>query len=640
MDIRVQGHGELSLPEGATPTDVVKKLGLLAPDQAVAVSINGKMRDFFHPLASGDELVFFSFQEPEGKELFWHSAAHVLAQAVLRLFPDAKPTIGPPIANGFYYDFGNLTLEESDLAKIEKEMKKVVKENYRPERSSFASKAEAIAAFKSNPYKVELIESFEEGAELSAYKQGEFFDLCRGPHLPTLGKIKALKILKTSGAYWRGDSEREMLTRIYAIAFPDKEQLEDYLHKLEEAKKRDHKIIGPQLGLFSLKEEAPGIPFIHPKGIFVWNQLIDYLRSLLKEGGYSEIKTPSLMTRDLWEISGHWEHYREGMYTLEVEERQFAMKPMNCPGCILYYKGELHSYREFPLRIAEVGHVHRYEASGALSGLFRVRAFHQDDAHIFLKMEQLEKEIVLVLEFADRLYSTFGLSYSLALSTRPEKGTIGVDEDWDLATQSLKGALDTFGKPYTVKEGDGAFYGPKIDIHLNDALGRGWQCGTVQVDFALPKRFHVEYTDSDGARKTPILVHRAIFGSIERFFGSLIEFYAGAFPLWLSPRQIRILTVADRHADYAHKLGAKFRKAGFEVEVDDSDESVGKKVRSAQLDKVNYILTTGDQEVENKTLSLRTRDNVVHGELAVDTFLKELTKERDERALASPFSKK
>ncbi len=640
MRIRVQGHGEVTLPAGATPTAAVKQLKLTAPGEAVAVSVNGKMSDFTHPLTDGDELVFFSFEEPEGKELFWHSAAHVLAQAVLRLFPDAKPTIGPPIATGFYYDFADLTLAETDLPKIEKEMKKIVKENFRPERSEFASKAEAIAAFKDNPYKTELIESFEEGAELSAYKQGEFFDLCRGPHLGTLGKIKALKILKTSGAYWRGDSDREMLTRIYAIAFPDKEQLADYLYKLEEAKKRDHKILGPRLDLFSLKEEAPGIPFIHPKGMFIWNQLIAYLRTLLTEAGYSEIKTPGMMTRDLWEVSGHWEHYRESMYTTEIEERQFAIKPMNCPGCILYYKSDLHSYRELPLRIAEVGHVHRYEPSGSLSGLFRVRAFHQDDAHVFLKAEQLEREIVLILEFADKLYSAFGLSYSLALSTRPDEGTIGSDEDWDLATQSLKNGLDTFGKPYAVKEGDGAFYGPKIDIHLTDALGRSWQCGTVQVDFSLPKRFQVEYTDADGTRKTPILVHRAIYGSLERFFGGLIEFYAGAFPLWLSPRQIRILTVADRHADYADKLATKFRKAGFETEVDDSSESVGKKVRSAQLDKVNYILTTGDQEVENKTLGLRTRDNIVHGELAVDLFIKELTAEKDERALTSPFSKK
>ena len=628
----------LELPDGSSIKDAAEKLHLTMPDQAVAASLNGTLRDFSTSLKESDELTFWNFDDPAGKELFWHTSAHVLAQAILRLWPDAQPTIGPPIENGFYYDFANLTISDTDFERIEKEVEKILSENYKTERVDFASKKEAKEAFCKNPYKCELIESFDDSA-ISAYRQGEFFDLCRGPHLAAINKIKAFKVLKTSGAYWRGDSAREMLTRIYAISFPDKKRLKDYLQMLEEAKKRDHKIIGPALDLFSFKEEAPGMPFIHPHGLIVWNRLLDYLRELMQARNYIEIKTPMMMSKELWERSGHWHHYRENMYLSQIEEREFAIKPMNCPGCMLYYRSSTHSYREMPMRIAEFGHVHRFEASGALNGLFRVRGFHQDDAHLFMLPSQIRSEILHVLEFVDTLYSTFGLAYRMELSTRPEKSkTIGTDEEWETATNGLKDALDDWGHAYRINEGDGAFYGPKIDIHIRDALGRNWQCGTVQLDMSLPQKFDLEYVDSDGSHKRPVMLHRALFGSIERFFGILIEHFCGKFPLWLSPYQIRILSVADRHADYAHTLAKRLRSAGFTVDVDETSESVSKKVRTAQMLKTNYILTVGDKEIENKTAALRTRDNVVHGEIDISEFLAKVEKERQTKALMSPYS--
>ena len=628
----------LELPEGSQIKDAAEKLHLTAPEQAVAASLNGTLRDFSTPLKEDDEIIFWNFDDPVGKELFWHTSAHVLAQAILRLWPDAQPTIGPPIENGFYYDFANLTISDLDFERIEKEVEKILSENYKTERVDFTSKKQAREAFAQNPYKCELIESFDQGP-ISAYRQGEFFDLCRGPHLAALNKIKAFKVLKTSGAYWRGDSAREMLTRVYAISFPDRKRLKDYLQLLEEAKKRDHKILGPALDLFSFKEQAPGMPFIHPRGLIVWNRLLDYLRSLMKDRGYIEIKTPMMMSKELWETSGHWYHYRENMYLSQIEDREFAIKPMNCPGCMLYYKSATHSYRELPLRIAEIGHVHRFEASGALNGLFRVRGFHQDDAHLFMLPTQIRDEIRNVLEFVETIYSTFGLPYRLELSTRPEKSkTIGTDEEWENATNGLKGALDDWGHAYRINEGDGAFYGPKIDIHIRDALGRNWQCGTVQLDMSLPQKFELEYVDNDGSHKRPVMLHRAIFGSIERFFGILIEHFCGKFPFWLSPYQIRILSVADRHAEYAHALAKRLRSHGFVVDVDDTSESVGKKVRNAQMLKANYMLTVGDKEVENKTAALRTRDNVVHGEIDISDFLAKVEKECETRALMSPYS--
>ena len=628
----------VELPQGCSAKEAAEKLHLTAPEQAIAVSINGKLKDFSTTLCDGDEVQFWNFDDPQGKEVFWHTSAHVLAQAILRLWPNAQPTIGPPLEHGFYYDFGNLTISDQDFEKIEQMVETVIAENHKTERMEFANKEEAKHSFSHNPYKKELIDSFDE-MPISAYRQGEFFDLCRGPHMAAIGKIKAFKILKTSGAYWRGDSNREMLTRIYAISFPDKKKLKEYIQFLEESKKRDHKALGQALDLFSFKEEAPGMPFIHPRGLIIWNRLLDFLRGTLKEGGYVEIKTPSMMSKELWEQSGHWFHYRENMYTSQVEDREYAIKPMNCPGCMLYFKSATHSYRELPLRVAEIGHVHRFEASGALNGLFRVRSFHQDDAHMFMRPDQIKDEINHILKLADMIYMTFGLPYKLELSTRPEKSkTIGSDEEWENATNGLKGALDDWGHPYRINEGDGAFYGPKIDIHIRDAIGRHWQCGTVQLDMSLPQKFELEYVDNDGSHKRPVMLHRALFGSIERFFGILVEHFSGKFPFWLSPYQVRILTVADRHIPYAQELAKKIRAKGYVCDIDDTSESVGKKVRTAQLLKTNYMLTIGDKEVENKTAALRTRDNVVHGEIDISDFLAKVEKECDTRALMSPYS--
>ncbi len=560
-----------------------------------------------------------------------------MAQAVLRLWPQAKTTIGPPIENGFYYDFADLQISDTDFERLEKEMQAIVEENYLSKREVFQNKSDALKNFSHNKYKCELIESFDPKDPLTAYRQGEYFDLCRGPHLFNLGKIKALKVMKTSGAYWHGDPTKEMLTRIYGTSFPDRKLLKEYLERLEEAKKRDHKIIGPKLDLFSLKEEAPGMPFIHPKGLIIWNKLLEYLREKLDAADYIEIKTPMLLTRELWERSGHWANYRKNMFTSEIEERDFAIKPMNCPGCMLFYKGTTHSYRELPLRVAEIGNVHRFEPSGSLSGLFRVRSFHQDDAHIFMKPTDIQDEILSVLKFAHELYTTFGLEYHLELSTRPEKNTIGSDEEWKIATEGLKGALDLSGRPYKINEGDGAFYGPKIDFHIRDAIHRTWQCGTIQLDMALPERFELEYTADDGTRKRPVMIHRAIFGSIERFLGILIEHFAGKFPLWISPLQVRIVPVADRHLPYAEDLLKKLKAHHFHCDIDDAHESVSKKIRNAQLAQANYILTIGDQEVEHKTVNLRTRDNVVRGEIELDTLIAALETERKHRDLQSSF---
>jgi len=625
---------QIELEEGATAKDLAEKLNQRGPEQALAASINGTNKDLNTVLQDGDKVILWNFSDPQGKEVFWHTSAHVLAQAILRLYPEAKPTIGPPIENGFYYDFANLEISESDFAKIEKEVTNILKENFKPERYEFKDKKEALERFKDNPHKTELINEFE--GLISGYSQGEFFDLCRGPHLPALGKIKAFKVMKTSGAYWRADSEREMLTRIYGISFPDRKELKSYLHMLEEAKKRDHKILGPKLDLFSIKEEGPGMPFIHPHGMIIWDKLTSFLRQLQHEAGYQEIKTPQLLNQELWQRSGHWDFYRENMYHFEIEKRAFAIKPMNCPGCMLYYKSVTHSYRELPLRISELGHVHRHEPSGSLNGLFRVRSFHQDDTHIFMRPSDIKSEILGVLQLVEKIYGTFGLEYRFELSTRPED-SIGTDEDWFIATAGLKDALDEYGQEYKINEGDGAFYGPKIDIHIRDALGRSWQCGTVQLDMSLPEKFELEYMDSDGMHKRPVMIHRAIFGSVERFFGILIEHFAGRFPLWISPRQTRLIPVADRHNEYAREVNQKLSSAGFASEVDDSNESVSKKVRDAQMSQCNYMLTVGDKEVENQTITVRRRDNVVIGEVDLNSFLDTLEKESKDRALNTYF---
>ncbi|MGR3912485.1 MAG: threonine--tRNA ligase [Candidatus Rhabdochlamydia sp.] len=635
MSITLNGKS-INLEQDQSVTDIVERLHLNSPDQALAVKINGTLLDIDTAVQLGDDLELIAFESPLGKEIFWHTSAHVLAQAVLRLWPEAKPTIGPAIENGFYYDFANLSITDADFETIEKEVNTILNENHSPKRYLFQDKEEAKTRFQHNPFKLELIDGFEEGP-ITAYEQGEFFDLCRGPHIARIGKIKAFKILKTSGAYWRGDATKPMLTRIYGISFPHRQLLKEYLYLLEEAKKRDHKVLGPKLGLFSLKEEAPGIPFIYPKGMIIWNRLVDFLRDLMLGSGYDEIKTPQLMNQELWERSGHWAHYRQNMYAFEIEEKAFALKPMNCPGCMLYFGSHTRSYRDLPMRIAEFGHVHRHEFSGALSGLFRVRGFHQDDAHLFMKPSDIKFEISGILQLIETIYSTFGLDYRLELSTRP-KDSIGTDEDWETATCGLKEALEDWGQPFRINEGDGAFYGPKIDIHIKDALGRSWQCGTVQLDMALPEKFDLTYVDKDGLAKRPVMLHRAIFGSVERFFGILIEHFVGKFPLWISPLPIRIMTVADRHLDAALSMQKKITESGFICDIDDSSESMNKKVRNAQLLQINYMITIGDKEMENKTLSLRTRDNVLHGEMSLDLFLKQIHEEKLSKSLTSSFT--
>lgn len=629
----------IELPSSATVADLARHVKETAPNQSIASLVNGALVDFFSPLHENDIVELLDFSHPKAKEVFWHSSAHVLAQAITRLYPNSKRTIGPAIENGFYFDFADLEISEFDFPKIEEEMQKIISENYQPKREVFESKKAALQFFVDNPYKQELINNIESG-ELIGYRQGEYVDLCCGPHIPYLGKIKAFKLTKTSGAYWRADQTQKMLTRIYGISFPSKQLLKEYFERLEEAKKRDHKVLGPQLDLFSLREEAPGIPFIHPKGMIIWNRLLDFWRECHRAFGYSEIKTPSMMVRALWERSGHWANYRENMFTSTIEEREFAIKPMNCPGGMLYYKMRAHSYRDLPMRVAEVGLVHRYESSGSLSGLFRVRAFHQDDAHIFMKPEDVQGCIQETLRLVDILYAPFGFKYIFKLSTRPASNTIGTDADWEFTTSALKDALDARGQPYDIAPGDGAFYGPKIDISIFDALGKPWQCGTIQLDAALPERFDLEYTAQDGTRKRPIMTHRALFGSIERFFGSLIEFYAGKFPLWLSPVQVALIPVADRHVPYAKEIADSLRKDLFEAHVDGSSESVSKKIRDAQLQQYNYLVTVGDQEVESKTITVRTRDGVVHGQMSLESFHAILKEERSLKMKASPLTKK
>ncbi len=628
---------ELELDSPTTGIDLVEKLHQQEPAQATAIYVNGIAKDFSETLNPGDLVEILSFDDKRGKEVFWHSSAHIMAQAILRLWPDAKPTIGPAIDAGFYYDFANLSLSEDDFPKIEEEIQKIVKENYKPEKTEFKSKQEAIDSFKDNPYKQELIRDLPDTAPITGYKQGEFFDLCRGPHLSALGKVKAFKVMKTSSAYWRGDSTRDTLTRVYGISFPDRKLLKDYLTLLEEAKKRDHRVLGTKLELFSFFDVAAGMPLIQPNGVYIWNQLLTYWREVHRRAKYKEIKTPAMMDRSLWETSGHWANYRENMYVSEIDNRTYAIKPMNCPACMLYFGSKSHSYRELPLRIGEIGHVHRHELSGSLTGLLRVRAFHQDDAHIFMRPCDIKSEILRVLKLVDEVYKMFGLTYKVELSTRPEKNTIGSDEDWLLATEGLKGALEEWGMPYRINEGDGAFYGPKIDLHVEDTLKRTWQCGTIQLDMALPQRFELKYTDSDGVEKRPVMIHRVIYGSIERFLAILIEHFAGRFPLWLNPRAVRVLCVADRHAEYARQVADQIELTGIPVEVDDTNESVSKKVRLAQMDQVNYMLTIGDQECEKKTISLRTRDNVVVGEMSLEKFLEGAEKEYKERSLHSCY---
>lgn len=564
-----------------------------------------------------------TFADEAGQEAFRHTTSHILAQAVKRLYPDTKCAIGPAIKDGFYYDFEfTFPFTTEHLADVEKEMRKIVKEALPLERS-VVSREEALKLMeeRKEPYKVELIEELPEGEEISLYRQGEFVDLCAGPHVSNTSVIKAFKLQSVAGAYWHGDEHNQMLTRIYGTAFPKAAELDEYLAKIEEAKKRDHRKLGRELGLFAIMEEGPGFPFFLPKGMVLKNLLIDYWRKLHTREGYVEISTPIILSRHLWENSGHWDHYKDNMYTTVIDGEDYAVKPMNCPGGMLVYKVEPRSYKDLPMRVGELGLVHRHEKSGQLHGLMRVRCFTQDDAHIFMTEDQVMDEIRGVAKLIDEVYSKFGFKYHVELSTRPDD-SMGTDEEWNMATEALKGALESLGLDYVVNEGDGAFYGPKIDFHLEDSIGRTWQCGTIQLDFQMPQRFELEYTGADGEKHRPIMIHRVAFGSIERFIGILIEHYAGKFPVWLSPVQVKILPVSDKFAEYAKKVSDQLKAAGVRVETDDRSEKLGYKIRSAQMEKVPYMLIVGEKEVEENTVSVRKRDEGDIGSMSVDAFAK------------------
>lgn len=561
-----------------------------------------------------------------------HSAAHVLAHAVQELYPEARNTIGPAVEDGFYYDFDNLHITPDDFKKIERKMKEIVKKKYLFEKKE-VTLAEVKKIFKDNPFKIELAEEFEKlGGKLTVYKSGDFVDLCKGPHVKSTGDVKAFKLIKIAGAYWRGDQKNKQLTRVYGVAFPSKEELKDYLTKMQEAAKRDHRKIGKELDLFSFHDCAPGMPFWHPKGAIIWNELIKYWREEHDKAGYGEIKTPIILSKCLWEQSGHWKHFRENMYFTKIDEADYAVKPMNCPGGIQVYKDTVRSYKEFPLRLAELGLVHRHELSGVLSGLFRVRSFTQDDAHIYCSdAKQLKEEIKGVIILTDKIYKQFNFDYHVELSTMPAKA-MGTKDQWVKAEKALADAMKELKKEYKLNPGDGAFYGPKLDFHLKDALGRTWQCGTLQLDFQLPIQFDLKYMGEDGTQNhKPTMLHRTIYGSIERFIGVLLEHTAGKLPLWCSPIQVRVLTVADRFDDYAAKVVKQMKDAGIRAEIDAKTESISKKVRDAQLQQINYILVVGEREVADKTVAVRTRDNKVHGAKKVDSFIKELVKEIQER---------
>ena len=574
----------------------------------------------------------YTFENETYRKTYWHTCSHVLAQAVKRLYPETKLAIGPSIDNGFYYDLDSETVFTPEvLEKIEAEMRKICKEKLKLERFELP-RAEALELVKDEPYKVELINDLPEDAVISFYRQGEFTDLCAGPHLDSTGRIKGngIKLTSCTGAYWRGDSSRKMLQRIYGVAYPKKEQLDEYLQMLEEAKKRDHRKLGRELGLFMLTEEGPGFPFFLPKGMVLRNALIDYWRQVHKKYGYVEISTPMILNRALWERSGHWDHYKDNMYTTVIDGEDYAIKPMNCPGGMLVYASEPHSYRDLPLRCGELGLVHRHELSGALHGLFRVRCFTQDDAHIFMTREQMKDEIKNVVRLFDEVYSTFGLHYEIELSTMPEDH-IGTVEEWEENQDILRNAITEMGKTYVVNEGDGAFYGPKLDFHIEDCLGRTWQCGTIQLDSQLPERFELEYTGADGEKHRPVMIHRVVFGSIERFIGVITEHFAGAFPTWLAPVQTTILPITDRANDYAEQLKAKLDEAGVRVETDLRNEKIGKKIREAQMQKIPYMLVVGDKEAENGTVSVRTRTGGDEGAMSVEEFLAKIQTEIREK---------
>ena len=617
---------------GTTLGEAVKQLSNSLAKKVLAANVNGELTDLREELVDGSEVAFLTFEEDGGKHTLRHTASHILAQAVKRLWPEAKLAIGPAIDKGFYYDIDmEHTLTPEDLGKIEKEMSRIVKENL-PITKSVMPRQEAIEFFKSKneDYKVELIQDLPEDAVISCYSQGDFIDLCAGPHVASTGKVKAFKLQSIAGAYWRGDEKNKMLQRIYGTAFEKKEELDAYLHLLEEAAKRDHRKLGKELGLFVIKEEGPGFPFFLPKGMALRNELENFWREVHHEFDYEEIRTPIILNKQLWETSGHWFHYRENMYTTIIDDEEYAIKPMNCPGGILVYQNEMHSYRDFPLRYAELGLVHRHELSGALHGLFRVRAFTQDDAHVFMLPDQMQSELMKVIELFDRIYSQFGLKYHVELSTKPDNA-MGDDAIWEAATEALRNAIEAKGIPYVINPGDGAFYGPKLDYHIEDSLGRTWQCGTIQLDMNLPERFQIEYVGEDGQKHRPIMIHRACFGSMERFIGILTEHYAGAFPTWMAPVQVKILPISEKHVEYANELAKQMHRDYVRVEVDDRSEKIGYKIRQAQMAKVPYMLVVGDKEVEEGTVNVRKHGGDELGSVPFEEFFNSIKIEIKER---------
>ena len=634
MQITLKNGDRLELAEGASAYDAAHAISEGLARVAVAAKVNGHLCDLSHVLKGGDALEIVTLKDKEGLEVYRHTCAHVLAQALKTVYPTCKLAIGPVIDNGFYYDVDFKTpITMEDFAKIEAEMKTIIKSNLPIERFTLP-REEAIALMSKyhEKYKVELIQDLPEGEEISFYRQGAFTDLCRGPHLPSTGKIKAFKLVSIAGAYWRGDEKKKMLTRIYGTAFAKKEEMDEYFAMLEEAKKRDHIKLGKEMKLFALLPEGKGFPFFLPNGMVLKNTLIDYWRQLHRREGYVEVQTPIILNRSLWETSGHWDHYKENMYTTKIDGEDCAIKPMNCPGGLLVYKTQPHSYKDLPIRMGELGIVHRHEKSGQLHGLMRVRCFTQDDAHIFMLPEQITQEIKGVVRIIDEVYTLFGFKYHVELSTRPEN-SIGSDEDWEAATDALRAALDELGLEYTVNEGDGAFYGPKIDFHLEDSIKRTWQCGTIQLDFQLPQRFEIEYVGEDGQKHRPIMIHRVVFGSIERFIGILIEHFAGKFPVWLAPEQVKVLPVTDRAAAYAEELVAEMNAMGLRASADLRKEKIGRKILDAELEKVPYKLVVGDKEVEEGSVSVRRRGEGDIGAMPKAEFFAMVKKENDEKTI-------
>ena len=632
VKISLQDGSVREYPAGTTLLQVAENISPKLAKNAVAALFNGEVTDLSCPIDRDGSLELLEFDDPRGASVYRHSSAHVMAQAVKRLWPDTKLAIGPAIDKGFYYDFdGEHTFTPDDFAAIEAEMNKIVKEDLPIIRRELP-RDEAIKFFEEQgeDYKVELIRDLPEDAVISIYQQGEFADLCAGPHLPSTGRIKAFKLMSLAGAYWRGDERNRMLQRVYATSFPKKAQLDDYVNKLEEAKKRDHRRLGKELGLFALVEEGPGFPIFMPKGMILRNELENFWREEHRKAGYHEIKTPIILNRELWERSGHWDHYQENMYFTKIDEEDYAVKPMNCPGGLLAYKQSLHSYKELPLRYGELGLVHRHEMSGVLHGLMRVRAFTQDDAHIFMLPEQIIDEIKGVIDLVDRFYSLFGFSYHVELSTKPEKA-MGSDEIWEMATNALIQALQEKGMEYKVNEGDGAFYGPKIDFHLQDSLDRTWQCGTIQLDFQMPEKLDITYIGEDGEKHRPVMIHRVIYGSIERFIGILTEHFAGAFPVWLAPVQARVLPISERQHEYAQQVTDTLLEAGIRAEIDSRSEKVGYKIREGQLQKIPYLLIVGDKEVEQEAVAVRHRKQGDLGAVPLADFINRITEEIKEK---------